>query len=104
MAPEIIAEEEATPSADLFSLGVMMYILLTGNRSMFFDHNQMTSFKKILSCEYELEQHKNLSENAIDLIQKLLVREPSERLGAKSFDDLKAHPFFEGINFNTLFL
>lgn len=39
MAPEIIAEEEATPAADLFSLGVMIYILLTGYKSMFYAQN-----------------------------------------------------------------
>lgn len=76
MAPEIIAEEEATPAADLFSLGVMTYILLTGNKSMFYDPNQHTSFKKILECKYELEEHKNLTPQAVDLIEKLLVRDP----------------------------
>jgi hypothetical protein len=40
--------------------------------------------------------------NAIDLIKKLLVKEPFNRLGANSFEDLKNHAFFEGIDFKTL--
>lgn len=48
--------------------------------------------------------------DAQDIIRKLLVVEPSKRLGSGaddsdlSMDALKAHRFFEGINFNGLHL
>lgn len=37
-----------------------------------------------------------------DLISKLLVREPSDRLGEDDIEKLLAHPFFNGVNFDTL--
>jgi serine/threonine protein kinase len=38
-------------------------------------------------------------EVAQDLIKRLLLKDPSKRLGADDLDKLKAHPFFEGVNF-----
>ena len=40
---------------------------------------------------------------ALDFLQKLLVRDPKKRLGAKKgMKEVKEHPFFDGINWNTL--
>ena len=49
----------------------------------------------------------SVPDNARDLIKKLLVIDPSKRLGASSsteddgftIKELKAHPFFDGLNF-----
>ena len=38
-----------------------------------------------------------------DLLSKLLVKEPSKRLGANSIHELKAHPFFASVNFDTIY-
>jgi serine/threonine-protein kinase RIM15 len=43
-----------------------------------------------------------LIEEAKDLITKLLKRNPSERLGAKGIQEIKDHPFFKGIVWETL--
>jgi 3-phosphoinositide dependent protein kinase-1 len=66
------------------------------------------TFENILALEYAVPDY--VPHRAKDLIEKLLRLEPEERLGAGSFfgdrensmDALKAHPFFEGINFGTL--
>jgi serine/threonine protein kinase len=44
----------------------------------------------------------NLPANTKDLIEKLLVKNPTERLGCNSFEELKAHAFFGGVNWATL--
>ena len=44
-------------------------------------------------------------ENAKNLIQKLIVTEPSKRLGVKEqggYETLKQHVFYENINWNNL--
>lgn len=40
----------------------------------------------------------DISQEAKDLINELLRVKPEERIGAKSFDDIKNHPFFKGFN------
>ena len=46
---------------------------------------------------------KNMSANAKDLIKKLLCRDPRKRLGAnKDSEELKEHPFFDGINWQEV--
>lgn len=40
---------------------------------------------------------------AQDLIRKLIVKNPSKRLGAVCMDDLLKHPFFENIQFDQLY-
>jgi len=40
--------------------------------------------------------------NAMDLVDKLLALNPEERLGYRSMDELKEHPFLEGIDFEKL--
>jgi len=42
-------------------------------------------------------------EIAQDLIRKLLLKDPSKRLGADGIDSLKQHPFFEGVEFKALY-
>lgn len=43
-----------------------------------------------------------MSPEAADLIKKLLVLDPAQRLGANGADEIKRHPFFKGINWETL--
>lgn len=42
----------------------------------------------------------HVTEEVTDLIDKLMVSEPENRLGAEKIDELLAHPFFEGIKFD----
>lgn len=40
-------------------------------------------------------------EMAKDLIKKLIVTEPADRLGSKDYADLKSHEFFTSIDWNV---
>ena len=45
----------------------------------------------------------NLSDDAKDIIQKLLEKNPKKRLGAqKGIEEIKSHPFFAKINFTDI--
>lgn len=60
-------------------------------------------FKKILNLDYVYPD--GFSADAKDLVQKLLVLDPSERLGAKDakrYTSIRSHPFYEGLDFDTL--
>jgi hypothetical protein len=43
-----------------------------------------------------------MPEDAKDLVDKLLKKNPEERLGSANFEDLKAHQYFKSIDFVTL--
>ena len=57
-------------------------------------------YKKIL--ESELRPPAFMSPAAVDLCSKLLVRDPALRLGYGGADELKAHPYFKGIDWVAL--
>ncbi len=59
-------------------------------------------YKKIL--EAELEAPHFMSDAALDLCQRLLIRDPALRLGAgaSGVDEMKGHPFFRGIDWTAL--
>lgn len=60
-------------------------------------------FKKILRLDYVYPDGFNA--DAKDLVQKLLVLIPNERLGAKDtkrYTSIRSHKFYEGLDFNTL--
>ena len=46
----------------------------------------------------------NIPKEAKDLIQKILIKDPTQRIGynSKDYSEIKSHPFFKGINFDTL--
>lgn len=43
-----------------------------------------------------------ISTNAKDLIEKLLNKDIMSRLGANGAADIKAHPFFQGVNWEDI--
>ena len=69
---------------DMWSLGVILYILL-GGYPPFHDEDQVELFKRIKAGVYEFhpEYWENVSAEAKDLISKLLVVNPLERLTAE---------------------
>jgi len=77
-APEILLGEEYDASAvDVWSLGVILYMLLCGE-APFNETNDSETLTMIMDCRYtDLE---NVSDECNDLIRKILKREPSDRL------------------------
>jgi serine/threonine protein kinase len=109
ISPEVLEEKVSGPAADLWSLGVIIYMMLTGN-SPFKTQSQFFTFRNIKEVKYSFPDDDTFTEEAKDLVSKLLVRETKKRLGAgepgsgNGFDTLKAHPFFDGIDFSKIFL
>ena len=102
LAPEIITGEGHNRSADWWSFGILMYEMFFGVPPFFCD-NQEKMFQLILKAELRFPKKINISDAAKDLLQKLLIRDQDERLGAKSgFNDIKEHAFFKGFDFNAL--
>lgn len=103
LAPEVILSRGHDRGADYWSLGCLIFEMITG-QTPFYDHNidQITLFKRIVHGRYRFP--KSFSDEAKDLIKGMLANKPTQRLGclASAERDIKEHPFMKEINFGKL--
>uniref|UniRef100_A0A3B4D5L7 Ribosomal protein S6 kinase n=1 Tax=Pygocentrus nattereri TaxID=42514 RepID=A0A3B4D5L7_PYGNA len=101
MAPEILMRSGHNRAVDWWSLGALMYDMLTG-APPFTGENRKKTIDKILKCKLNLPPY--LTQEARDLLKKLLKRSASSRLGAGPGDatEVQAHAFFRHINWDDL--
>eukprot|EP01129_Flabellula_baltica_P000247 TRINITY_DN10285_c0_g1_i1.p1 TRINITY_DN10285_c0_g1~~TRINITY_DN10285_c0_g1_i1.p1 ORF type:complete len:453 (-),score=128.60 TRINITY_DN10285_c0_g1_i1:31-1389(-) len=102
VAPELIQDTLSCFSMDLWSLGCTVYQMITG-RPPFRGANQFLTMNKVQEGFDAITWPEPFPEDAKDLIYHLLQKNPDDRLGATSYEDLKTHPFFQGIDFNSLY-
>ncbi|KAM9307275.1 death-associated protein kinase 2 isoform 1-T2 [Pholidichthys leucotaenia] len=95
IAPEVISCEPLSTAADMWSIGVITYILLSG-LSPFQDETDEETLRNILALKYEFTDHyfSMTSSMAKDFIQKLLVKDSSERMTA---EESLCHPWIKPI-------
>ena len=84
---------------DIWSCGIILFAMLCGYLP-FEDKENELLFHKILQCKVKLPNY--LSDEAKDIILKILVKDPNKRL---SIEQIKNHPFYlKGKNiFNSNF-
>ena len=126
VSPEMLNEEPVSVGADLWALGCVLYYMIVGD-TPFAAESEYLTFQNITShgeggkeprikVQNISSSHKVYAE-AEDLINKLLKRDPTQRLGAannmspklegfKAGDNgpekLRAHGFFKSIDFLSL--
>ena len=85
VAPEVLKNHPHDEMVDMWSVGIIIYVLLVGYPP-FMEENQRQLFRKIRMGEYEFyeEDWAEISEPAKDLISKLLVVDPSRRTKANA--------------------
>ena len=105
ISPEMLDENISSPGMDLWALGCMIYEMRVG-QTPFHGTVDYEVFHKIK--ERQLVIPNELEPEVVDIIDRLLQPDPRNRLGIGkegselSFAKLKEHPFFTGINFETL--
>ncbi|GAB5371254.1 hypothetical protein AAMO2058_001563600 [Amorphochlora amoebiformis] len=83
LAPEVIMGNGYGKECDLWSLGVMLYVLLTGYYP-FYSSDRRRLYSKITRCAFKWPDNGNfVDERAKDLVSKLLVVDLKERYTAK---------------------
>ncbi|KAF9619176.1 hypothetical protein IFM89_005730 [Coptis chinensis] len=82
VAPEVL-KRKSGPESDVWSIGVITYILLCGRRP-FWDKTEDGIFKEVLrnKPDFKRKPWPSISESAKDFVQKLLVKDPRARLTA----------------------
>ena len=73
---------------DIWSTGIILFAMTCGYLP-FEDQDNDILFKKILKCKIKYPEY--LSDMIVDLMKKILVREPEKRI---SLDEIKLHPFY----------
>jgi calcium/calmodulin-dependent protein kinase I len=96
VSPEIIIGKGYAEKVDCWSLGVILYVMLCGFPP-FYDEDNDKLFEIIKSGNFDFPSPywDTVSDNAKDLIKKLIILDPSQRLTA---DDILKHPWLTGSN------
>eukprot|EP01018_Ginkgo_biloba_P039645 Gb_35443 [translate_table: standard] len=102
LAPEILLGTGHGHTADWWSVGVILFEMLTGIPPFNAEHPQII-FDNILNRKIPWPHDpEEMTYEAKDLIHKLLGEDPDQRLGAKGATEVKRHPFFKDVNWDTL--
>ncbi|CAL1369419.1 unnamed protein product [Linum trigynum] len=102
LAPEILLGTGHGFTADWWSVGVILFELIVGLPPFNAEHPQII-FDNILNRKIPWpEVPDEMSPEAEDIIDRLLTEDPHMRLGARGASEVKQHPFFKDINWDTL--
>ncbi|KAK7124108.1 hypothetical protein R3I93_022271 [Phoxinus phoxinus] len=84
VAPEVLNYEPISTATDMWSIGVLVYVMLTGISPFLGDDKQET-FLNIsqINVSYTEEEFETLDESAILFIKSLLIKEPESRATAE---------------------
>ncbi|XP_044462027.1 calcium-dependent protein kinase 1-like [Mangifera indica] len=92
VAPEVLKKRYG-PEADVWSAGVILYILLSGVPP-FWAESEQGIFEQVLhgDLDFDSEPWPGISESAKDLVRKMLIRDPRRRLTAH---EVLCHPWVQ---------
>eukprot|EP00050_Salpingoeca_kvevrii_P006477 m.289658 g.289658 ORF g.289658 m.289658 type:complete len:529 (+) comp12166_c0_seq1:653-2239(+) len=91
-APEVLMQDPYDgPAADVWSLGVILFMLVTG-RLPFSEANESATVTKICDADYSVPDE--MPEGCKDLISKMLVKCPNDRISVSA---VLSHPWLDGV-------
>ncbi|GMM53923.1 protein kinase [Maudiozyma humilis] len=109
LAPETIEGTGEGDECDWWSLGCILFELLLGYPP-FHANTPEAVFRNILADNIQWPTFENpeeeaefVSKDAKDLITKLLVLDPSKRLGVNGAQEIKDHPYFKTIDWSNVY-
>ncbi|SMN18561.1 similar to Saccharomyces cerevisiae YFL033C RIM15 Glucose-repressible protein kinase involved in signal transduction during cell proliferation in response to nutrients [Maudiozyma saulgeensis] len=109
LAPETIKGTGEGDECDWWSVGCIMFELLLGYPP-FHANSPEAVFRNILAGNIQWplfdsaeEESEFLSKDAKDLITKLLVLDPTQRLGVNGAEEVKDHPYFKTIDWKNVY-
>jgi len=102
IAPEVFGQGGYNESVDWWSVGVILFEMLVGYPPFFSDDPSITC-QKILHWKKTLviPPEANLSPAATDLLKRMICDSES-RLGINGIEEIKRHPFFEGVDWEHI--
>ncbi|KAK4306439.1 hypothetical protein Pmani_021735 [Petrolisthes manimaculis] len=103
VAPEIILNKGHDKAVDYWSIGILMYELLTGTPP-FTASDPMKTYNIILKGIDMVDFPQHVTRSAVSLIKRLCRESPAERLGYQrnGIQDIKKHKWFLGFDWDGL--
>lgn len=98
LAPEVLKQEKYTKAVDWWSLGTLMFEMLSG-LPPFYTEDVQNMYYNIINTK--LTMPKGSNEDAQGLLNGFLEKDPLKRLSDPA--DIKKHPFFKGIDWEKLY-
>jgi len=98
LAPEVLLGEDYGKAVDWWSLGTLVYEMLTG-LPPFYDEDVQKMYNLKMTADLEIPEY--VDDDAADLIRRLLKRDATKRMADS--EEIKKHPFFKGIDWELLF-
>ncbi|CAO0803394.1 unnamed protein product [Mucor circinelloides] len=94
VAPEVLLQTGHNKPVDLWSVGVILFTLLSGY-TPFWGEDQASLFESIMSGQYEYDEEywSDISDSARNLIDRLLTFDPNNRITA---EEALQHPWITG--------
>lgn len=103
LSPEVILTRGHNQATDHWSLGILIYEMITGENPFFFEGmDQMSLFQSIV--EEDFDPPAGASPEASDLVSKLLIKDPAVRLGslANGERDILRHVWFDELDLHAM--
>ncbi|KAM0265146.1 hypothetical protein ACHAQJ_000299 [Trichoderma viride] len=102
MAPEILLDKKYGRAVDWWAFGVLIYQMLL-QQSPFRGEDEDEIYDAILADEPLYPIH--MPRDSVSILQKLLTREPDQRLGSGPTDaaEVMTQPFFRNINWDDIY-
>ena len=102
LAPEVVLCKGHNRPADWWSLGILIYEMMSGTPA-FYSSNPQQMYKKIVKEDVVFKQNVSISDEGKDIILQLLQKDPANRLGSKNDSlDVMSHPWFKSIDMTKL--
>lgn len=94
-SPELISRIPYRETPDIWGIGVVLYILLIG-KTPFYGENDQEIANRILKKKIDTDNEKwtGVSQDAKDLLNKLLTRKPSDRI---KLHEILTHTWFKDV-------
>lgn len=101
LAPEILEEKGYNYSVDIWTVGCLIYEMATGNPPFYVEDNRLKLLEMIKKGEVQIPP--NLSPSLQDLLGKIFMKDPNQRLGSRNgIQEIKEHQWLANFDWERL--